>query len=199
MTYFDGYDPLEIFRRTQRELSNNVEKFTINIEPPTFPVINFPDFSSIYNIAERQQSMMDESFSSFRKAINDMTTIKMTIPTIPKFDIPKIYSGDFRKSVVIQETYNDVENYKEDTVTVSEFSTLVSRVFDLEQRSHESEERERLRSEEQRKDDELTVAEALSRLITLLTFFGVEFDYETIKFILESFVEFLHLKFDGNI
>lgn len=192
MNYVDGYDPLESFRRSQREWLNNIERITS-------PVINVPDFTNLYNFAERQQRMIDDSLNSFRNTISEMTRIKVPVFSMPKYNIPKIHTDDFRKSVVIQETYNDVESYQENTISVSEYSLLVSRVFNAEQKLHNMEERERMQAEKEQQDEELTVAEALSRLIILLGFFGVEFDYETIKFILESFVEFIHFKFDGNI
>lgn len=199
MNFLDGYDPLESFRRSQRQLLNDIERITS-------PAINVPDFTNLYNIAEKQQRMIDDSLNSFRSMISEITTIKapefsIKAPefSIPKYNIPKIYTDDFRKSVVIQETYNDVDSYQEDTISVSEYSLLVSRVFDVEQKQRSMEERKILQEEKEQQDEELTVAEALSRLIILLGFFGVEFDYETIKFILESFVEFIHFKFDGNI
>lgn len=192
MNFLDGYDPLESFRRSQRQLLNDIERITS-------PAINVPDFTNLYNIAEIQQRMIDDSLNSFRSMISEITTIKAPEFSIPKYNIPKIYTDDFRKSVVIQETYNDVDSYQEDTISVSEYSLLVSRVFDVEQKQRSMEERKIIQEEKEQQDEELTVAEALSRLIILLGFFGVEFDYETIKFMLESFVEFIHFKFDGNI
>lgn len=152
------------------------------------------DYSSLNDLINLKLNYIDLS-STIRKSLRELNLQISNMPSFNNLNFSAITDfqsvlvrnnlTDFRMSVLINEASDQLEEYDDNSISYEEFNNLKSRVFQLESKLELVEEKNKKMS------NKLEVHVLLGWLGTVLSVYGYNMDFESIKDIINTFVEVL--------
>lgn len=192
--YFDTYNLLGPLRRQQAEINNFIEDLTNQRKQALSVTQSIPtttDVSISFNkFKEDRKALLNQikTATTLKIKPNDFTRINYEFK-LPKVEVPSLKLDpkvfDFRKNVEMHNFKKELSGYLDASISLSDALSIERKAI-----SKNNDNEVDIKYKPTKLDNEkIDVSQLVMRINFLLSFIGVDLDYETLHSILEYIVE----------